>query len=152
MQGDFGDEEIAPAAKFNLGSEPQGRRGPRCGRASASPLPPHLRARRGTRLTEPLAELRPRYAELSETSGLFLDPAAEALRMSPLQQLWREHMLAQSMLDARLYDRGYFILIAPALNYHAQDAAEAYQTHLCPPADNKVRFVTVTLEDVIAVL
>ena len=25
MQGDFADEEIAPAAKFNLGSEPQGR-------------------------------------------------------------------------------------------------------------------------------
>ena len=34
MQGDFGDEEIAPAAKFNLGSEPQGRRGPRCDRAA----------------------------------------------------------------------------------------------------------------------
>ena len=58
-------------------------------------------------------------------------------------------MLAQSMLDNNLYDQGYFVLIAPAPNYHAQDAAEAYQTHLCPPADNKVRFVNVTLEDVI---
>jgi hypothetical protein len=52
-------------------------------------------------------------------------------------------MLAQIMLDAGLYDRGYFVLIAPALNYHAQDAAEAYQAQLQEPEDGKVRFINL---------
>jgi PD-(D/E)XK nuclease superfamily protein len=103
-------------------------------------------------MREPMPELKPRHAELSESSGLFTEPAAAALRANPLQQLWREHLLAQSMIDNGLYDEGYFVTIAPALNYHVQDAAAAYQIHLCPPADNKVRFVNVTLEDVIEVI
>jgi hypothetical protein len=50
-------------------------------------------------MREPMPELKPRYAELSEGSDLFTDPAAAALRTNPLQQLWREHLLAQSMID-----------------------------------------------------
>ena len=103
-------------------------------------------------MREPMPELKPRHAEVSGVSGLFTDPAAAALRASPLQQLWREHLLAQSMIDNRLYDEGYVVVIAPALNYHVQDAAEAYQTHLREPEDGKVRFVNLTLEDVIEVI
>src|SRR6202047_567243 len=50
------------------------------------------------RLREPMPELKPRHAELSDASGLFTDPAAAALRASPLAQFWREHLLAQSMI------------------------------------------------------
>jgi hypothetical protein len=100
-------------------------------------------------LREPMPELKPRYDELSAASGLFTDPAATALRANPLQQLWREHLLAQSMIDHGLYDEGYLVVIAPALNYHVQDAAEAYQAQLREPEDGKVRFVNLTLEDVI---
>jgi len=50
-------------------------------------------------MREPMPELKPRYDELSDASGLFIDPAAAALRTNPLQQLWREHLLAQSMID-----------------------------------------------------
>lgn len=103
-------------------------------------------------MSEPIPAWKPRYDELSNASGLFLDPAATSLRSNPLQQLWREQMLAQSMLDNNLYDQGYFVLIAPAPNYHVQDAAEAYQTHLREPVTGKVRFVSLTLEEVIAVL
>ena len=88
-----------------------------------------------------MPELKPRHAELSDASGLFTDPAAAALRTNPLQQFWREHLLAQSMIDNGLYDEGYFVPIAPALNYHVQDAAEAYQAQLRVPEDGKVRFV-----------
>jgi len=49
---------LAYFVKFNLGSEPQGRRGPRCGRASASPLPPRRQVRRGTRLGDHRASPR----------------------------------------------------------------------------------------------
>jgi hypothetical protein len=103
-------------------------------------------------MREPMPELKPRHTELSEASGLFADPAAAALRTNPLQQLWREHLLAQSMIANGLYDEGYLVTIAPPLNYHAQDAAEAYQAHLREPEDGKVRFVNLTLEDVIEVI
>jgi hypothetical protein len=103
-------------------------------------------------MREPMPELKPRHAELSEASGLFTDPAAAALRANPLQQLWREHLLAQNMIGNGLYDEGYLVVIAPALNYHVQDAAEAYQAHLREPEDGKVRFVNLTLEDVIEVI
>ncbi|MBA3727102.1 MAG: hypothetical protein H0W86_11825 [Armatimonadetes bacterium] len=100
-------------------------------------------------MREPVPELKPRHAELSDASGLFTEPAAAALRTNPLQQLWREHLLAQSMIDNGLYDEGYLVVIAPSLNYHVQDAAEAYQAQLREPEDGKVRFVNLTLEDVI---
>src|SRR6202048_4168937 len=103
-------------------------------------------------MREPMPELKPRHAELSDASGLFTEPAAAALRANPLQQLWREHLLAQSMIDNGLYDEGYFVTIAPALNYHVQDAAEAYQAQLRDPEDGKVRFVNLNLEDVIEVI
>ncbi|MGC2225098.1 MAG: hypothetical protein WA624_23390 [Methylocella sp.] len=100
-------------------------------------------------MREPLPELKPRYDELSDASGLFTDPAAAALRANPLAQFWREHLLAQSMIANGLYDEGYFVVIAPALNYHVQDAAEAYQAQLREPEDGKVRFANFALEDVI---
>jgi hypothetical protein len=81
-------------------------------------------------MREPEAKLRPRYDELSEMSGLFVDHAEPALRSNPVQQLWREHLLAQSMIDNGLYDEGYFILIAPTLNWHVQSAAEIYRSQL----------------------
>jgi hypothetical protein len=103
-------------------------------------------------MREPVPELKPHYSELSDASGLYVDPAAATLRTNPLQQLWREHLLAQSMIGNGLYDEGYLVVIAPALNYHVQDAAEAYQAQLREPADGKIRFVNLTLEDVIEVI
>ncbi len=100
-------------------------------------------------MREPVPELKPRYAELSEASGLFNDPAAPALRANPLQQFWREHLLAQTMVDNGLYEEGDVVVIAPALNYHVQDAAKVYRAQLQEPKDGKVRFVNLTLEDVI---
>jgi hypothetical protein len=76
-------------------------------------------------MREPMPELKPRHAELSDASGLFTDPAATALRANPLQQFWREHLLAQSMIDNGLYDEGYLVTIAPGLNYHVQEGRRA---------------------------
>jgi hypothetical protein len=78
------------------------------------------------------ARLRPRYDQLSRDSALYRDPAAEALRRAPLQQLWREHLLAQTLLTTGLYDAGTFVLIAPKLNSDVQRAAATYAAHLAP--------------------
>lgn len=101
-------------------------------------------------MLEPVPDmLRPRYAELAEACGLFIDHAAEALRRNPLQQLFREHLLAQSMLDNHLYQDGFFAVIAPDLNYHVSDALAIYQTHLREPVEGRVRFNSFTLETLI---
>lgn len=99
-------------------------------------------------MTEPEARVRPRYDELSRSSGLYAEPDDAALRKNPLQGLWRGHMLAQSMLDAGLYDRGAFVLIAPRQNRDVQRATRAYAKRLTNP-DGKVAFLSVELEDAI---
>jgi hypothetical protein len=58
-------------------------------------------------MREPMPELKPRYDELSEAWRPLTDPAAAALLTNPLQQLWSEHLLAQSMIDNGLYDAGF---------------------------------------------
>ena len=100
-------------------------------------------------MREPVPEIKPRYNELSETSELFLDPAEAALRTNPLQQLWREHLLAQGMIDNGLYDEGYFVVIAPELNHQAQDAVKAHRAQLHEPKEGKVHFVDRTREQAI---
>ena len=103
-------------------------------------------------MAEPVPEVRPRLDELSRQSGLFLDPDARALRAQPCQQLWREHLLAQVMLDRGLAHEGTFVLVYPRMNWHAQRAAEAYARHLVEPESEHVRFVPFTLEHMIAAI
>jgi hypothetical protein len=102
-------------------------------------------------MTEPLADHRPRYDELSDASGLYRDGAAGALRANPLQQLWREHMLAQSMVMHGLYETGLFVVIAPALNSHVQAGAALYADHLRSDGDG-IGFRSIALEDVLTVV
>ena len=81
-------------------------------------------------LWEQPARLRPEYHELSRESDLFVDPEHPALRAAPLQQIWRQHLLAFSMVKNGLYSAGRLIVIAPTLNRSAQEALALYRTHL----------------------
>lgn len=103
-------------------------------------------------MREPVPQMRERYDAVAERSELFHDPFEPALRSNPLQQIWREHLLAQSMLDAKLFDEGCFVIIAPQHNYHVHQATSAYRSHLEPPEAHKVRFLEITLEKLIEVL
>lgn len=102
-------------------------------------------------LVEPEPRLRPRYDELSRSSGLYAEPDDEALRRNPLQQFWRQHMLAQAMVDCELYDEGVYVLIAPRQNREVQRGAHRYARTLADSA-GKVRFVRIDLEDMIEAL
>jgi hypothetical protein len=105
-------------------------------------------------MLEPPAPLRPRYEELSAASGLYRDPAAPALRTSPIQQLWREHMLAWAMADAGLYTRLVFLVIHPRGNLNCAAAIRAYRRLLLgpPPTAPPVTFAVVTLEQCVETL
>ncbi len=95
------------------------------------------------------AELNPRYQELSRASGLYKDPDHAVLRVNPLQQLFREHLLAQAAVMRGDYSEAHFVLVAPHHNHLVQNAAKLYARFLSPPGDKQVRFVNVKLEQVI---
>lgn len=97
---------------------------------------------------EPDARVRKRYDDLSESCGLYTTPDHPSLRRGPFQQLWREHMLAQVMVQNQLYDQGAFVLVAPKLNSQVQRAAQQYKQFLAAD-ETRAPFINISLEDVI---
>src|ERR1700724_1948193 len=82
-------------------------------------------------MREPMPELKPRHAELSDASGLFTEPAVAALRTNPLAQFWRETLLAQSMIDHGLYDEGYLVVIIEVIRLSDPGHADALHHRYC---------------------
>lgn len=99
-------------------------------------------------MTEPEARGRERYEELTEVCRLYEDPGDPSLRANPLQQLWREHMLAERLVANGLYDRGVFVCLAPQLNVSVQRACQTYTAKLTEP-HGACAFQFLTLEDMI---
>ncbi|QUS38033.1 hypothetical protein RPMA_03540 [Tardiphaga alba] len=100
----------------------------------------------------PAARYRDRYDAASRQVGLFNDPDAVSLRSLALEQLWREHMLAQLTVDEGITPRAMFIVIGPRLNRRVQAACRVYANELIPEDDldyDRVRFQAITLEAVI---
>ena len=95
------------------------------------------------------AELSACYTGLARSSGLFKEPDHAALRVSPLNQLFREHLLAQAAVMRGDYAEGYFLLIAPRNNHLVQRAVSLYAAFLAEPGKTQVPFIIVELEQVI---
>lgn len=98
----------------------------------------------------PAARLRQRYDDVSRSTGLFVDPDGAMLRSLALEQLWREHMLAQLCVDRGLTSRALFVAIGPRLNRRVMAAFRCYGSELIPARDlddNRVPFVPMTLEE-----
>jgi hypothetical protein len=90
--------------------------------------------------------LNPRYSELAPAAGLHKAPNAELLSTGPLQQFYRQHLLAQAMVARGDYAEGTFVALAPALNTPIQSAVNRYAAELAEPAAGKVSFASLTLE------
>jgi len=97
-------------------------------------------------LNNPPAPHRPRYDEVAEGMQCFLDEKREALRTKPLQQLWRDHLLAGSLAATPRFDSGLFTVIYPAANPPCAAAVAAYRGCL---SDDST-FAAWTLEEFIA--
>lgn len=98
------------------------------------------------------AVINPRHFSIASKAHLFHDVEAAEVSRVPFQQLFREHCLAQSMLDAELYDIGWFMLIGPSDNHLVQNAANAYADFLDHSQPGVVRFVNCTLEECFSTL
>jgi hypothetical protein len=88
---------------------------------------------------------------LAARSGLFRNPTAPALRVAPLQQFWRTHLLTLSLAgEGRPYVRSRFFFIAPQLNLACWDAVAAYNAHLISADPIVTGFQALTLEECLA--
>jgi len=94
------------------------------------------------------ATLRERYEELAEQIGWFREDCLARLRATPLQQVWRDHLLAASLLTAGDFQRGKFIFLYPRVNTACADVISAYRDCLT----NTDGFDAWTIESAVATL
>jgi hypothetical protein len=80
--------------------------------------------------------------------GCFKKNAMEQLQHKPLEQIWRDHMLAGSILQADDFDDGFFVFLYPKDNNHCNEAIENYRNCL---TDSKT-FQAWTMEDVVSAI
>ena len=96
---------------------------------------------RGTCSLAPARALRP----LSPISALAPE---HPLEVQPLQQVWRDHLLAGSLLLAGDFDRGRFVFLYPSRNERCHSAVANYAAALT----DSTTFQTWTLEAVVDAL
>jgi hypothetical protein len=100
----------------------------------------------------PAARMRDRYSEASHEVRLYDNPDSLILRSTPIEQIWREHMLSQLAVDNGIAPRAIFLAIGPKLNRRVQGVFRVYQGELID-ADrqdtSRVPFIPLTLETVI---
>jgi hypothetical protein len=97
----------------------------------------------------PAARTRDRYDEAARAVHLYNDPESPLLRSLALEQLWREHMLAQLAVDHGVTSRAVFMAIGPRLNRRVMTAFRVYQNELIDldhQDANRVGFEPIALE------
>jgi len=101
-------------------------------------------------LTDQPARHRSRYDEVTRAMRCFKPERLGALRMKPVEQLWRDHMLAGSMLldHSAAWETGLYSVLYPEGNAACQRAVVLYKDHL---ADART-FDAVTLETFVSAL
>jgi len=85
-----------------------------------------------------------KYIELSQKFQIFKNGAIDSLKNPPLQQVWRDHLLAISTLKD--YDQGFFVFLYPKENSECDKVVKDYQQYLIPDS-TKCRFFTEILGD-----
>lgn len=92
------------------------------------------------------ARHRPRYDEVAGMMGCFRAETGSLLRQQPLQQIWRDHLLAGAHLHADKLGDGFFVFLYPRENRYCAEAVQRYRTCL---SDERT-FAAWTLEDFLA--
>lgn len=89
-----------------------------------------------------------RYDEIADGMGCFLAESHDRLRTMPLQQLFRDHLLAGALHRVDGFDDGFFAVLHPAGNGHCVRAVAEYQSCL----SGGDTFVAWTLENLVQAL
>lgn len=94
-------------------------------------------------LLNPPSKHKPRYDEVAKEMGCFCPERLADLKRKPLQQIWRDHLLAGSMVTAGDYNEGAFVFLYAKDNPHCAAAVTDYRSCLT----NDSTFIAWTLED-----
>lgn len=93
------------------------------------------------------AEHRPRYDEVTKQMGCFKPDLVMGLRRKPIEQVWRDHMLAGSMLldTTAGWETGLYVFLHPEDNEPCRAAAQLYREYL----SHERTFDSLTLEKIV---
>jgi hypothetical protein len=96
------------------------------------------------------AKMRDRYFEAASVMGCFKENCLDILQRSPLEQIWRDHLLAGSLLYSSKdnFRDGFYVFLFPQDNLHCQEAVEQYKQ--CLTIDRT--FQSWTLENVVSII
>ena len=119
----------------------------RCEDASQRPCFVGIEVKYHENLLGPAGDHKPRYDAVAERMGCFPDDRSR-LMSSPLQQIWRDHLLAGITRIQDGYVDGLFVTLYPADNRHVSDALVKYRELLT----NQDGFDTWTMEQFVAAL
>ena len=78
-------------------------------------------------LGDPEAEHRPRYDEIAAEMGCFLPERMDDVRHRPLEQIWRDHLLAGALRQVDGFDDGLFVFLHPEGNTACAGVVGDYQ-------------------------
>lgn len=76
------------------------------------------------------ARHRPRYNEVANAMGCFDAESLSRLQRQPLQQIWRDHLLAGAHLPVDNFDDGFFAFLYPRENTRCAAAIQRYRACL----------------------
>jgi hypothetical protein len=102
-------------------------------------------------LAVPAADTRARIGEVARMSGCFVEQDLAILGAPPQQQVWFDHLLALSMLQAdaeRWRGNGLFVFMHPVINEECYRVVTEYERHL----QDWRSFQRMTLEEAVAAL
>lgn len=91
---------------------------------------------------------RPRYDEVAAQMGCFVGEKRERLRETPLQQIWRDHLLAGALRMQNGFSDAAFVFLYPRDNACCHEAVQAYASCL----SDQTTFMPWTLENLVAAL
>jgi hypothetical protein len=93
-----------------------------------------------------------RYDEVAAAMGEFRADALPDLKRSPLEQIWRDHLLAGSILQAGIgYAHGTFAFMYPEANTECAGAVAAYQQCLNGTSTFQAWTLESFVEDIAAI-
>jgi hypothetical protein len=78
-------------------------------------------------LADPVADHRLRYDEVASMMDCFVPEFLPKLRKRPLQQVWRDHLLAGAHKQVDCFEDGFFAFLYPAGNTACSDAVDQYK-------------------------
>ncbi len=96
------------------------------------------------------AQHRARYDEITREMNIFVPGSVPTLRIRPLEQFWRDHLLACSLLLDRAsgFNHGAFVVLYPLGNSIVESAVTRYRSCLL----NSTTFTSWTQEQVLDAL